>query len=142
MNLTNSKETIQISEIKKHTSQSHPLRNINLKFKPQSASVTCTPGIYISARNRANKNPISKYMKRVLSSFMLLIKDLFGLLICKTKNDSQMNIVTISIVRAFATSGNTAGNILLSGKVKYASFKPPKLTFSGKTGYKPVIVVK
>ena len=121
MYLTNSKETIQINEIKKHTSQSNPVRNINLKFRlsggsPKPASVTWTPGIYISARNTANKNPISIYMNRVLSSFILLINDLLGLLICKTKNDSQKNIVTISIVRVLASfreiplpSGNVRG---------------------------------
>ncbi len=116
MYLTNSKETIQINEIKKHTSQSNPVRNINLKFKPQSASVTWTPGIYISARNRTNKNPIRPYMKRVLSSFMLLINDLLGLRICKTKKDSQKKSVTINIVRVFASfiviplpSGNVIG---------------------------------
>ena len=105
--LTNSKDTIQISEIKKHTNQSKAVRNINLKFNPQSASVTWTPGIYINARNTANKNPISKYMNRVLSSLILLIKDLLGLLICNTKNDSQKNNVTISIVRVFASLGYT-----------------------------------
>ena len=116
MYLTNSKETIQINEIKKHTNQSNPVRNINLKFKPQSASVTWTPGIYMSARNSANKNPISKYMNRVLSSLILIINDLLGLLICSTKNDSQMKIVTINIVRVLASfreiplpSGNVIG---------------------------------
>jgi len=116
MYLTNSKETIHINEIKKHTSQSNPVRNINLKFRPKSASVTWTAGIYMSARNTANKNPISIYMKRVLSSLILMINDLLGLLICKTKNDSQMNIVTISIVRVLTSfrviplpSGNVRG---------------------------------
>ena len=116
MYLTNSKETIQISEIKKHTNQSNPVRNINLKFKPQSASVTWTPGIYMRAISSANKKPIRAYMKRVLSSFMLRINDLFGLRICKTKNDSQKKIVTINIVRVLASfreiplpSGNVRG---------------------------------
>ena len=114
MYLTNSKETIQINEIKKHTSQSNPVRNINLKFKPQSASVTWTAGIYISTRNSANKNPSSKYMNRVLSSFILMIKDLLGLLICKTKKDSQKKIVTINIVRVLASFRDTplpSGNV-------------------------------
>ena len=114
MYLTNSKETIQINEIKKHTSQSNAVRNINLKFKPQSASVIWTAGIYISARNSANKNPISKYINRVLSSLILMIKDLLGLLICKTKNDSQKNIVAINIVRVLASFRDTplpSGNV-------------------------------
>ena len=119
MYLTNSKETIQINEIKKHTSQSNPVRNINLKFKPQSASVTWTPGIYMSARNSANKNPISKYMNRVLSSLILIINDLLGLLICSTKNDSQMKIVTINIVRVFTSFREIplpSGNVIVENK--------------------------
>ena len=38
--LTNSKDTMQISEIEKHTNQSKQVRYINIKFNPTEARAT------------------------------------------------------------------------------------------------------
>ena len=68
-------------EIKKHTSQSNPVKNMNIKLSPTEAKKTCTPGIYIRAMKTKNKTPIRTNINLFRSSIRLFINDLFGLLI-------------------------------------------------------------
>ncbi len=107
-NFTISKEIIQINEIKKQTNQSKPVKYINMKLIPEDAKATCAPGIYINIIITANSIPMIRYIRLLLSSRVLFIKDLLGRLIWNIKKDTQKNKVTISIVNVFpATSIGT-----------------------------------